>query len=295
MKLTTARVSAVCLGVATLCGSGLPASAISFTQPGGTMGSALGTASATGLYFNNYANYGIANDTAINRTQEIGFEQPGFQWSSGYKFLGASYSASVYGVFEDIGTHGTSYLRGVFNPEIIPLALSWDLGNNIFVSFQENIYAPVTSDVANFGAGFEQVVSISYTGNDWVLSANNIFGINTSGSGVKEPDYYNLDLTVAHNFGPWQLGAVGYGSFDLETTALNTAALGGRGTAIGLGGLLGYTFSNNIAMSLMATHQVVTHGVTEYLKDDTRVWTSLTIPIWTPPAAPTPKPVVAKY
>lgn len=295
MKVARAtRILAVNLGVAALCASAIPAMAVSFTQPGGTMGIPLGTSAPPGLYFSNSANWGEANNVAIDHTQAIGYEIPALVWSSGYTFLGASYSASVAGTFEEVGNTRTNYQAGVFNPSITPVALSWNLGHDFYISFQENVYIPISTNLSQPGAGFEQVVSISYTGNDWVVSANNIFGVTTSDNGgLKEPDYYNIDATIAHNFGAWQFGAVGYGSFDLETTAINAAV--GRGTAIGVGGLLGYTFSNNIALTLMATHQVDTHGSTSYLKDDTRVWTSITIPIWNPPAAPAAKPLVAKY
>jgi hypothetical protein len=285
--------SILIFALAASCAVPTQATAFSFTQPGGTMGQPLGTAPPAGLYFTNLANWGLATNTALDHTTELGYVVPGFLWSSGYKILGASYSALVIATFEDTGTSRASYLRGVFNPAIVPISLSWNLGNDFYVSVQETTYLPLNTEVAQPGAGFEQAVSFSYTGHDWVISANNIFGVTTTGAGgLKEPDYYNIDATLAHNFGPWQVGVVAYGSFDLETTLINASL--GRGKAVGVGGLLGYTFSNNIALVFMADHQVLTEGATEYLKDDTRVWTSISIPVWTPPA-PAPKPVTAKY
>jgi hypothetical protein len=264
------------------------------------MGAPIGANPPPGLYFANSANYGIGNDVAAGHTQAIGIEVPAFIWSSGYNFLGASYAASVAAVLVESGISGADYERGVFNTIVNPVSLSWDLGHGLFVSFQEVIYTPMKSDVALSsssrvvsGAAFEQRVSISYLANDWVISANNIFALTTNDAGgQRAPDYYNIDATVAHKFGAWEFGAVGYGSFDLETTAYNFAP--GRGRAVGVGGLLGYGFSNGIGLTLQATHQVLTRGDTNYAKDDTRVWTSLVIPIWSP-TAPAPKPVIAKY
>src|SRR5262249_36104161 len=118
------------LGIAVSCAMSSQAAAISFTQPGGTMGQPLGTAPPPGLYFSNLANWGLATNAALDHTTSLGYAVPAFLWSSGYKILGASYSALVIATFEDIGTSRTTYLRGVFNPAIVPISLSWNLGND---------------------------------------------------------------------------------------------------------------------------------------------------------------------
>ena len=298
-NLFAVGLGAAGLGAAALCAS-VPATAASFTQPGGTMGAPAGANPPPGLYFANSANWGV---TGSSPSVSSGVEVPAFIWSSGWNILGASYAASVAGVFEEIGTHDSNYLLGAFNPYINPLTLSWNLGHGFFVSFGEGIYIPLRSDVVvatgapdanTSGAAFEQRLSVSYVANDWVVSANSIFGLTTNDSaGVKPPDYVNLDLTVARTFGKWEIGAVGYGAWDIENTPLNLAN-GGRGEAIGVGGLLGYNFGP-VDLTLEATHQVVTHGFANYGKDDTRVWSTIVIPIWTPSPAAAPHPVVAKY
>jgi hypothetical protein len=277
----------------------LPAAAISWTQPGATMGVPAGTVPPAGLYFANGANYGVSS---VSPTEAIGVEVPAFIWSPGWNFLGASYAASVAGIFAEVGVHDANYIRGPFNPVINPITLSWNLGNGLFVSVGEAIYLPIKSDVVfssgganpvTSGAAFEQRAAISYIGNDWIVSANAIFGITTNDvAGIKEPDYINLDATVAHTFGNWRLGVVGYGAWDIQDTPL-TIANGGRGEAIGFGGLLGYNFGP-VNLTLELTHQFVTEGFTNYGKEDTRAWTSIVIPIWTP-TAPAPRPLVAKY
>ena len=298
-NLFAVGLGAVGLGAAALCAS-VPATAASFSQPGGTMGAPAGAVPPPGLYFANSANWGVSGSSP---SVASGIEIPAFIWSSGWNILGASYAASVAGVFVDVGTHDQNYLLGAFNPYINPVTLSWNLGHGIFVSFGEGIYIPLKSDVVfasgapnttTSGAAFEQRLSVSYIANDWILSANSIFGLTTNDSaGVKSPDYINLDATIAHTFGKWELGVVGYGAWDIENTGL-TFANGGRGEAIGIGGLVGYNFGP-VNLTMQASHQIVTHGFTNYGKDDTRVWTTLVIPIWNPAPAAAPHPLVAKY
>jgi hypothetical protein len=310
MTTSASKFFAMSLGAVALCTTALPAAAASFTQPGATMGAPTGANPPPGLYFANFANYGIGKELPgkfpSDDSTAVGIEVPAFIWVPGWNFLGASYAASVAFPFVEVGVRSPNhtadtFLRGVFNPDINPITLSWNLGNGFFVSFGEHIYVPVNSEVvvgsSNAGvvssaASFEQRVAVSYIANDWVLSANGIFGIATNdGVGVKAPDYANIDWTIAHNFGKWQLGVVGYGAWDLETTPVNAAV--GRAAAVAVGGLVGYNFGV-VNLTLEATHQVVTHGDTNYGREDTRVWTSLVIPIWNPtPAAP--KPLVAKY
>jgi hypothetical protein len=303
---TISRNLTLGLGAAALCASALPAFAGAFTEPGITAGSPAGFNPPPGLYFANLANYGVAQGASPTGTTSVGIEVPAFTWVPGWNFLGATYSASVAFPFVEIGVHNTTYLRGAFNPDIEPIKLSWNLGNGFAISFAEDIYIPIKSEVTQSsvpaavtsGAAFEQRVAISYIANDWVISANNIIGITTKDSGgVNDPDYYNLDAMVAHTFGKWMLGVVGYGSWDIQQTPLNTTAFGGfdPGEAIGFGGLLGYNFGP-VDIQIRLTHQFITHGMDPGLpKEDTRVWTNIVIPIWNPtPPAPA-RPVVAKY
>jgi len=310
MKLTTNRLVGLGLGAAALCATALPASAASFTEPGITMGAPAGAVPPAGLYFANLANYGIGQNFpggVPGDTAAVGVEVAAFIWSSGWNFLGASYAASIAFPFVDVGIRSPghvadTYLRGVFNPDINPVTFSWNLGNGLFVSFGEHIYIPINSEVVvgssapgvvTSAASFEQRVAISYIGNDWILSANGIVGIVTNdAAGVAIPDYANIDWTIAHTFGKWELGVVGYGAFDLNTTPVNAAV--GRGVAVGIGGLVGYNFGP-VDLVLEATHQVVTEGATNLAINYTRVWTTVVIPIWNPTPPPPPHPVVAKY
>jgi hypothetical protein len=288
MRTTAYKFATMAVGAAALCASALPSSANSWIQPGGTMGAPAGALPPPGLYFVSANNYGISQPSP---STSIGVAVQAFVWNPGWTFLGASYAASAANVLIEVGVHNAAYLRGVYNPYINPVTLSWNLGNGFFASFGEGIYLPLNTDITNPGNAFEQRFSVSYLANDWVMSANSIYTVTTAGDGVRTPESFNLDLTFAHTFGKWEFGAVGYGSWDTETTSLNRAL--GKGEAIGIGPLLGYNFGP-VDLTLMATHQVVTHGTTVYGRDDTRVWANVVIPIWNP-TSEAPKPLVAKY
>jgi hypothetical protein len=308
MKTTSTKLLAMGFGAAALCATALPAAAGSFTQPGGTMGAPAGANPPPGLYFVNAANYGSGDlaGAAIKTGEDVGVEVPIFIFVPGWNFLGASYAASVAFPFVDVGIRAPVgvYLGSIFNPYVNPITLSWNLGNGVFASIGEGIYIPMDQEVngsntptgATSAAAFETRVALSYLGNDWVASANGILGIATKDSlGTRAPDYVNVDLTLAHHFGKWELGVVGYGAFDINggagTVGFNNSAAG-KGEQLGVGGLLGYNFGP-VDLTIEATHQFVTEGAANYGKNDTRVWTVLVIPIWNP--APPPRPVIAKY
>lgn len=303
MKTLSTKLLAMGVGAAALCATALPAAAGSFTQPGATTGVPAGANPPPGLYFGNAANWGQGIDVAANQTESVGVEVPFFIWSPGWNFLGASYAASVAFPLVEVGIHNTTYLRGVFNPAVNPIQLSWNLGNGLFVSFGEVIYVPINTEitipsantvpgVTTSAASFEQRVAISYIGNDWIASANGYVGIVTKDSvGNQGADYVNVDLTLAHTFGKWELGVIGYYAADINTTVLNAAA--GKNEEFGVGGLLAYNFGP-VDLTLRLTHEFITKGSSNYGKDDTRVWTTVVIPIWNP-TPPAPRPIVAKY
>jgi hypothetical protein len=313
MKVTTTtKLLGLGLGAAALCASALPAAAASFTQPGATTGSAAGFNPPPGLYFANVANYGIGQELPgkfpPGDSTAVGVEVPIFIWVPGWNFLGATYSANVAFPLVEVGVKSPGhaadlYLRAPFNPAITPVDLSWSFGNGFAISFAETIYIPIQSDTTvntsaaavTSPAAFEQRVAISYIGNDWIASANGIFGIVTKdGAGIQQQDYVNVDLTLAHTFGKWTVGAIGYYAADINAPVGSTAAIFGKNEEFGLGGLLGYNFGP-VDISFRLTHEFVTKGDSNYGIHDTRVWTSVVIPIWNPTPPAPPRPLVAKY
>jgi hypothetical protein len=278
MKKFTSEIFAFSACAAMLSGSVQPISAASWSQPGFTMGSPNGAGLPQGAYFANLANWGIgSNGTAV------GFEYPIFIYSTGANFLGASYSFGGTMPFIEYGVRDSYYTADIANPFIEPLYLSWNLGNGFFVSVAESMYLPFKSRMvfatpgATSGASIEGRFDVSYIANNWILSANTVLGIVTPDSvGLKDPDYFNIDWTIVHEFGKWNLGLVGYGGWDIQTTAANKVP--GPGRAIGVGGLVGYNFGT-VGLTVELTHQLVTGGDTNYGPNDTRVWATLFVPL----------------
>jgi hypothetical protein len=289
------RLLAATAGAVALCVAALPASAAPWTQPGASMGVPAGFVPPPGLYFVGAANYGIAaTDVAA------GVAVQALIWSPGWTFLGAQYAADVGLIEVEVGIHHVTYLRGVFNPFVRPVTLSWNLGNGFAVSVGEGIYTPFDkTDISNPGAAFEQHFSVSYIANDWIASINAAYTLTTGGSSIastKTPDTLDIDYTLAHTFGKWELGVVGYSAWDTQGgfvgSGFNNSAVG-KGVDVGVGALLGYNFGP-VDLTLKATHEIVSHGNSQYGKDDTIVWVTLVIPIWNP-TPPASKPLVAKY
>jgi Putative MetA-pathway of phenol degradation len=265
------------LSLAALSASGDLASAASWTPPGVTMGLPLGSSYPPGLYFSDLAHYGSSPSKTI--TADI----PSLTWSPGWKFLGASYQASIIAEGIELWIPPKTFKRDIFNPLLIPLSLSWNLGQGFYVSFSQGFYPPVATKTAlttpgfASGAAFEERGALSYLRDGWIVSANSIFGITTpDAAGLKQPNYFNVDWTAAHVFGKWKIGFVGYGAWDVEKTRANAAL--GLGHTVAVGGMIGYDFGGP-TLSVEATHAVVQGGYTNYGKDDTHVWARLTIPI----------------
>ena len=295
MKSAANKLLAVSLAAGALSAAALPATAASWTQPGATMGVPAGIVPPAGLYFVGDVNWGAGN---ASPSVSSGVAVQSFIWVPGWSFLGASYAAAVTVLEPEIGVHNKNYIRGVFNPEITPITLSWNLGNGVFVSVGSAVYLPLNTEVTfstpgvTSGAAFEQHFALSYVANDWIASVNTLTGITTPDAvGVRQPDYLNVDLTLLHKFGKWRLGPVGYAEWDLQTTPANAAV--GKAFALGVGGQVAYDFGP-VDLALTVTHQVDTHGDAFYGIGDTRVWATLVIPIWNP-TPPAPKALVAKY
>lgn len=134
---------------------------------------------------------------------------------------------------------------------------------------------------------------MSHTGGGSDLTANLIYGIQfdqfvpgaprvspcaalpTAGC---NPDFLNLDLTATHTFGKWEVGAVGYGSWDVSSP-IGTYA---KQSQFALGGFVGYNFGPVILQAYLTT-DVYQQSYGGY---DTRFWARVVIPLWSPAAPP---------
>ncbi|MGF6312622.1 hypothetical protein ABIB82_006515 [Bradyrhizobium sp. i1.8.4] len=293
---------------ALLSTSSMPALAGSWVIPGATTGNPGGALPPPGIYFANTVYYGSGAGTA-DATISSGGESPFFTWVPGWNVLGASYGATIgfplmtVGI-ETPGHRADLHLKGAFNPYINPITLSWNLGNGFYLALGESAYLPVNTEVVNppsggrSGAAFETMVNISYLANGWIISANNFLGVTTQGAGgYKTANYFNSDWTLVHTFGDWKLGAIGFGSWDLQTVPLvpGSSFRTSPAAQVGVGGLLGYNFGT-MEIVLRATHQLISKGTfPDSGKGDTRVWATAIIPLWKPSPEANSRQPIAKY
>ena len=270
----------------------------SVTQPGETVGLATGAPLPEGVYFVNTGDWGC-RDTSPERTC-VGVDIPVVAWSTPWKFLNARVQFLVATPVLEVGVHRTTHLASVYNP-LIAGQLAWDLGNGFSFSYLAGAYFDVHGELAWSSTSFNQRFALSYTGNDWIISANVIWGIHFDSVTDRpqispcpaplalngcNPDFINVDVTVVKKFGRWQLGPVAFGSTDLNRPVAGYL----KQSQIAVGGLVGYDFGP------LTLQTYVTTDVHEqnYGGRDTRVWGRLIVPVWAPPAAPPARPLITK-
>jgi hypothetical protein len=258
----------------------------SVTQPGDTMGSASGAPIPPGFYFANQANWGCANTTP--RTCVV-TEIPLFAWSTPWKILGARLAfATAPTTAVKVDIHDTHHASGLFNP-FVGGQLTWDLGHGWGFTYLLGAYIDVNTSVAYSSSSLNQRFGLSYTANEWNLTANVIWGINfdqatSNPQGFPcpgapafgcNPNFVNLDLTATKRFGKWELGAIGFYATDVSTPIAGYL----RQSKAAMGGLVGYWFGPAI-LQIYATSEVYEKN---YGGKDTRLWSRLVVPLGSPP------------
>lgn len=289
-------------GILALCGGASPASAGSVMEPGETIGLAVGAPLPEGLYFVDTFNWGVRTTTPKT---SLGVNIPFLFWSTPWTFLGgrvgflAAWPELASGTFG--GPPDGNFNASMYNPLFLG-EIAWDLGNGFGISYGIGNYFDVGYPLAWSTNSLRQDFAISYTANDWNLSATVGLGIDftqfapgrgqvspctdlvTGQFGGCNPDWLNLDLTATHKFGKWEIGPVGFGSWDLSTPVVGYA----RQEQFALGGLVGYNFGP-LDLQVYVTSTVWERN---YGGNDTRGWFRLVIPLWTP-VAEAPIPVKA--
>ena len=298
------------------------------TIPGEQVGLATGAPLPEGVYALNTFAYRINPESGPGASPvDVGVNIPVLVWSTPLVLAGGRVELllappTVFTFSKRGGPNGlrdTSINVGTFVGGI----WAFDLGNNFGVSLLGGTYlnelngdrgvlvsnsgalaaAPVLGQLASNTYRFG--VAGSYTGNGWNLTANltaNIYdspakfpGFNTVGFGnTRGPfnisDSLNLDLTATKKFGNFEIGAIGYGTYNFDISQTSLAA-NNRGY-FALGGLIGYDFGKFTAQVYAARYVAVSVPRSEA----TEVFGRLIVPLYSPtPAAPPPAPLVRKY
>jgi hypothetical protein len=304
---------------------------------GGTIGIPLGASAPAGVYTGLGTLYTPGYIGAGTRAGGSGLNFPSVGeavpvlWSTGWNVFGAAYSVSVVQAFYVAGTlpsgqpgvvapgQTSSYNAEIANTIWNPVALSWNLQNGWFMSLGFNFMAP---DGSTYGPGqtnpdywtFEPTVAFAYLANNWAISFNFFYDINTASqgkccagsvlggpgssfSGYTSGQEIYLDWAALYSIGKWQIGPVGYAKFQTTndswsgnaTNPLGCAATPSpcaRDQAVAFGGLVGYNFGP-VDIQVWVTDAV-------YQRNDINgfaVWNRLSFRLWAPEA---PHPLVSK-
>ena len=283
-------------GVLSLCAAA-PALAGSVTQPGETVGLNTGAPLPQGWYAINTVDWGCRN---VNPQHVCtGLTIPVIAWSTPWTLFGgrvqllAAWPAVEVGVqrtSSPVGTLQGDYFNGMYNPAVFG-QLAWDLGYGWGISYLIGAYFDYSSPVAWSDTSLNQRFAISYTANDWAITANVIYGNHMNSTTDRpqlsgcpipvsvqfptglgcNPDFLNVDLTVGHSFGKWQVAWVGFGSWDLNEPFLGYQ----KQSQFAMGGLLGYDFGPVILQGY------ITSDVYEknYGGHDIRGWARIILPL----------------
>lgn len=266
--ITTALIGTLALGVpATAAHAG------SELMPGISTGIPMGVPLPEGVYSITIPTYGSRDS---NPRQDVTAVVPAWLiWSTPWTIAGGRLLLDTVMPYVDIDVHGGPQLSGFANP-FLDAQLKWDLGGGFFGGFQAGVYLPIDSDVGHDWAAFQGVAALSYLKDGWNLTSTFIFGTGRDGTDGA-PSWFNVDLTATKKFGKFEIGAVAFGSTDLNSPYFGYA----KQSQFAAGGLIGYDFDIvNIQLKLTTDLYEENYG-----GNDTRVWANITIPLWNPAAS----------
>jgi len=300
------------------------------TVPGEQVGLAIGAPLPEGIYALNTFTYRRTDgrndpDTAVN-VPVLVWSTPLVPFGGRIELLVApptvfAFTRNPAGVAnKDISINVGTFVGGIW---------AFDLGGNFGVSLLGGVYlndlngdrgSIITANGATATPVLPQLssntyrfgVAGSYTGDGWNLTANltaNIYDSPGRFDGrvgafigpLRLSDALNFDLTATKTFGNFEIGAVGYGTYNFDISPLSAAA-GNRGR-FALGGLVGYDFKVFKVQAYVARDVVTgsTIPATAFRAArenySTDGWIRFIIPLYSPAAAvsPVPAPLVRKY
>ncbi len=299
------------------------------TVPGEQVGLAIGAPLPEGVYAINTFTYGGRDqggaDVAVN-VPVLVWSTPFVPFGGRVELLVAPPTVFAFGQrggpngLKDLSINVGTFVGGIW---------AFDLGNNFSVSLLGGVYLnELNGDrgytTTNNGTlitpallpqlssnTYRAGIAASYTGDGYNITANltgnfydapATFGGNNA-FGSRGPfnisDALNLDLTATKKFGKFEIGAIGYGTVNLQpnqtvfvNSNLSDARIG-RGGRFLLGGLVGYDFGPFTAQAYVAR----TVARTSDSFDSTEGWFRLVVPLYSPGAvaAAAPAPIIRKY
>src|ERR1700730_8948970 len=284
-KLATACFLSLCTAAPALAGS--------VTQPGETVGLNTGAPLPPGWYAINTVDWGCRNTTPQHTC--TGLTIPVIAWSTPWTIFGArlqflgAWPAVEVGVQRNLPFDQGTYFNGLYNP-LVSGQLAWDLGYGWGFSYLLGAYIDYKSPVAWSDTSLNQRFALSYTANDWAATVNAIWGTHLESVTNRaqlspcpvqlspalplngcNPNFINVDLTVGHSFGKWQVAWVGFYSSDLNAPILGYQ----KQSQFAMGGLLGYAFGPVVLQGWL-TSDVYEKN---YGGKDVRGWVRVILPL----------------
>ncbi|TDQ56823.1 hypothetical protein EDC45_1782 [Mesocricetibacter intestinalis] len=252
------------------------AEGVSPLQPGAPTGNHAGALPPEGVYFGYDVNYewGTLNSPYVRIKPSNVSMVATLLWSTPYKVLGANYAVGIAQPYKiahtEISTPGGTAKysnHGLMSTSIIPLLLSWNLGEGFHLGagtafvFKNGKHATLCNDegcsntpenLANRYYTLQPNLALTYFRNDWAFTINNTFDFNGKN---KKTDYrsgntYYLDLTATKKIDKWTLGLIGNWTkqfSDDKKAGVRVEGLHSRGNRIEhvmFGPMVGYDFGS---------------------------------------------------
>jgi hypothetical protein len=196
------------------------------TKPGAFIGASAGVP-PPGIYmFNQVFTYqanlvGPGAPGGFKAGVHANVDVQGFLFVPGWTFLGATYDALIVQPFVDLSLGSPINLQasGAFNTYIVPVELSWKLGN-FGIKTGLGIYLPDGCTTGTFKLGceanpytvYQPELILSYLGNGWNLSAAlyEEFATANRATQYTTGDIFHADFTATKTIGKWTIGPVAY-------------------------------------------------------------------------------------
>ncbi|HEY2530669.1 MAG TPA: transporter [Xanthobacteraceae bacterium] len=288
-----------------VCAASSTAVAGSVEQPGETVGLSLGAPIPEGVYYVDTLNWGVRSNAVKTA---LGVNIPVIAWSTPWTLFNGRVEFFAAWPELEAGTTAapgfpSTYNYSLYNPIILG-NVAWDLGNGFGFRYGIGNYFDYGAPLAWSSNSLRQDFSLSYTGNNWDLTATVIYGIGldqfTPGRVQVAPcinqatlqvgncnnDYVNLDLTATKKFGKWELGPVAFGSWDVSSPVVGYQ----KQSEFAVGGLVGYNFGP-VNLQAFLTRTVAEQN---YGGFDTRGWVRITVPLWNPATPVSTRPIYTK-
>ena len=264
-KKTTAIIASAMLAAMSICGS---AHAGSVTQPGETVGAALGAPLPVGVYGVDTGSIGQRGNTSE------GVNIPVLLWSTPLAVGGVRFEVIAAAPELYVGNHSAkSFSAGMYVPFLGGI-LAYDFGNGLGISYLAGGYLGING--GDFGNAFDyntfrQDIHVTYGVAGWNANANLIYGITgkNQATHASNPDYFNYDLSLTKTLGKWEIGPVAFGSTDVSAPKGTKAQ-----SQFAIGGLVGYNFGPVVVQTYL-TRDVAQNN---YGQSDTRAWLRLVVP-----------------